>query len=71
MKRVPCPKCRGTRWQPVEVADESNPFTMELCPACRGLGTVYVEVRSSVEALVLPVRLATARVVAVLLTFLG
>jgi hypothetical protein len=44
---------------------------MRPCPACRGTGRVYVTVRSAAELFVRPVRLAAARVLAIVLTLVG
>jgi hypothetical protein len=71
MKRLPCPSCRGTRFQVADPPVPGAPFAMDLCPACKGLGVVYVEVRSPVEVITRPVRLGVARVLAVVLPFIG
>jgi hypothetical protein len=51
---------------PADPPDPGNAFAMHLCHACRGLGVVYVKVRSPVEALVRPVRLAVRALAALL-----
>jgi hypothetical protein len=66
VKYVECPRCRGYRRLPVEVASPANPFEMRPCPDCRGVGKVYVEVRSAVAALTRPASLAARLASAVL-----
>jgi hypothetical protein len=71
MKRLPCPSCKGTRFQVADPPVEGQPFAMQLCEHCRGIGVVYVKVTSLVEALLLRARLAADRVLAILRTFIG